>query len=342
MTQPVPVETGRILVIEDEPRLRFILERQLREAKDAHYEVRTAEDGIKGLAEVFRDPPELILLDVMMPGMDGFEVCRRIKSNPLTSRIPVIFLTAKSTVDDRLRGLELYADDYLTKPWEQQELLFRVRNQLKTRRAQLFSNALTGLPGNVLIETEITRRIGAGEKFAFLHLDLDQFKAFNDHYGYARGDALIRFTAALLHEQIQKHGGDGDFVGHIGGDDFVIVTVPPRATAVAEAVKTEFDARIGAQYDPEDKERGYITVLSSRQGGWNDFPILSITILIVTNLERDIQHSAQVSDIAKELKKIGKATPGSVVVPDRRTDGTVATPPTPPGPRVDRRRERKP
>jgi diguanylate cyclase (GGDEF)-like protein len=332
VTQPAPVETGRILVIEDEPRLRFILERQLREAKDAHYEIRTAEDGVKGLAEVFRDPPELILLDVMMPGLDGFEVCRRIKSNPLTSRIPVIFLTAKSTVDDRLRGLELYADDYLTKPWEQQELLFRVRNQLKTRRAQLFSNALTGLPGNVLIETEITRRIAAGEKFAFLHLDLDAFKAFNDHYGYVRGDALIRFTAALLHEQIQKHGGEGDFVGHIGGDDFVIITMPQRAQTVADSVRSEFDTRIGAQYDPSDRERGYITVLSSRQGGMKDFPILSITILIVTNVGRDIQHSAQVSDIAKELKKIGKATKGSVVVPDRRSDGSfiVATGPEPP------------
>jgi diguanylate cyclase (GGDEF)-like protein len=340
VTQPAPVETGRILVIEDEPRLRYILERQLKEAKDARYEVRTAEDGVKGLAEVFRDPPELILLDVMMPGLDGFEVCRRIKSNPLTSRIPVIFLTAKSTVDDRLRGLELYADDYLTKPWEQQELLFRVRNQLKTRRAQLFSNALTGLPGNVLIETEITRRIAAEEKFAFLHLDLDAFKAFNDHYGYVRGDTLIRFTASLLHEQIQKHGGDGDFVGHIGGDDFVIITVPQRAQAVADAVRAGFDTRIGAQYDPADRERGYITVLSSRQGGMKDFPILSITILIVTNVGRDIQHSAQVSDIAKELKKIGKATKGSVVVPDRRSDGSFVVAAT--EPKKGERRKPKP
>lgn len=333
MTQPAPVESGRILVIEDEPRLRFILERQLKEAKDAKYEVRTAEDGVKGLAEVFRDPPELILLDVMMPGLDGFEVCRRIKSNPLTSRIPVIFLTAKSTVDDRLRGLELFADDYLTKPWEQQELLFRVRNQLKTRRAQLFSNALTGLPGNVLIETEITRRIAGNEKFAFLHLDLDAFKAFNDHYGYVRGDTLIRFTAALMHEQIQKHGGEGDFVGHIGGDDFVIITVPQRSQIIAEAVRHEFDTRIGAQYDPADRERGYVTVLSSRQGGMKDFPVLSITILIVTNVGRDIQHSAQVSDIAKELKKIGKAAKGSIVVPDRRSDGSfvVSGPDAPPG-----------
>ena len=330
MGEAAPRETGRILVIEDEPRLRFILERQLKDAKDAQYDVRSAEDGLKGLAEILRDPPELILLDVMMPGLDGFEVCRRLKSNPLTSRIPVIFLTAKSTLDDRLRGLELFADDYITKPWEQQELLFRVRNQLRTRRAQLSSNALTGLPGNVLIETELSRRIANGEKFAFLHLDLDHFKAFNDHYGYARGDALIRFTAALLHQQIHNHGIPSDFVGHIGGDDFVIITVPGRSLAIAEAVKSEFDARVPAQYDEADRERGHITVLSSRQGGYTDFRVLSITILIVSNVGRDIQHSAQVSDIAKELKKIGKATAGSVVVPDRRSDGTFVAPVTPP------------
>ena len=215
--QTPTADSGRILVIEDEPRLRFILKKQLEDAKDAKYEVRTAEDGLKGLEEIRRDPPDLILLDVMMPGLNGFDVCMRLKSDPLTSRIPVIFLTAKSALDDRLRGLEVFADDYLTKPWEHLELLFRVRNQLKTRRAQLQSNALTGLPGNVLIETELTRRITAGEKFAFLHLDLDYFKAFNDYYGYGRGDSMIRFTASILHQTIERHGGDKDFVGHIGG-----------------------------------------------------------------------------------------------------------------------------
>ncbi len=322
---PIP-DSGRILVIEDEPRLRSILRMQLETAKDAKYDVRTAEDGLVGLEEVRRDPPDLILLDVMMPGLNGFDVCKKLKSDPLTSRIPIIFLTAKSTLEDRLQGLEAFADDYLTKPWEHMELLFRVRNQLKTRRAQLQSNALTGLPGNVLIETELTRRIAAGERFAFLHLDLDYFKAFNDFYGYARGDALIRFTASLLHEVIENEGGDKDFVGHIGGDDFVIITVPDRAARVAETIRAAFDLRIGGQYDPEDRARGYITVHSSRQGGVQNFEILSITILIVTNVARDIQHSAQVADVAKELKKIGKAKRGSCVIPDRRSDGSPVLP----------------
>jgi diguanylate cyclase (GGDEF)-like protein len=326
VTQNPTTDVGRILVIEDEPRLRAILKMQLETAKDARYEVRTAEDGLKGLDEVRRDPPDLILLDVMMPGMDGYDVCRRLKSDPLTSRIPIIFLTAKSNLEDRLHGLESFADDYVTKPWEHLELLFRVRNQLKTRRAQLQSNALTGLPGNVLIETELSRRIAAREKFAFLHLDLDYFKSFNDYYGYARGDTLIRFTASLLHEVLEREGGDRDFVGHIGGDDFVIITVPERAMAVAETIRSEFDRRVADQYDTQDRERGFITVHSSRQGGVQRFEFLSITVLVVSNVQRDIQHSAQVADVAKDLKKIGKATKGSCVIPDRRSDGTPVFP----------------
>jgi diguanylate cyclase (GGDEF)-like protein len=326
VTQNPITDVGRILVIEDEPRLRAILKMQLETAKDARYEVRTAEDGLKGLDEVRRDPPDLILLDVMMPGMDGYDVCKRLKSDPLTSRIPIIFLTAKSNLEDRLQGLESFADDYVTKPWEHLELLFRVRNQLKTRRAQLQSNALTGLPGNVLIETELSRRISAREKFAFLHLDLDYFKSFNDYYGYARGDTLIRFTASLLHEVLEREGGDRDFVGHIGGDDFVIITVPDRATAVAETIRSEFDRRVAGQYDTQDRERGFITVHSSRQGGIQNFEFLSITVLVVSNVQRDIQHSAQVADVAKELKKIGKAKKGSCVIYDRRSDGTPVFP----------------
>ena len=327
MSQNVPpLETGRILVIEDDPKLRFIIQKQLEGAKDTRYEVRTADDGVKGLEEVHRDPPELILLDVMMPGMDGYEVCRRLKGNPITSRIPIIFLTAKASFEDRLHGLELYADDYVSKPWAQAELLFRVRNQLKTRRGQLHSNALTGLPGNVLIDGELTRRITDEEKFAFLFIDLDNFKAYNDYYGYARGDKVIRFVASLLGERIGRSGAAGDFVGHIGGDDFVVITVPERGVALADSVREEFDARIRAHYDDKDLARGHITVHSSRQGGVNNFDVMSITILVVSNVGRNIRHSAEVSDIAKELKKRGKAIKGSIVLSDRRSDGTLLTP----------------
>ena len=327
MSQAAPApETGRILVIEDDPKLRFIIQMQLTDAKDSVYEVRTAEDGVRGLEEVRRDPPDLILLDVMMPRLDGYEVCRQLKANPLTSRIPIIFLTAKSTFEDKIHGLELFADDYLTKPWAQNELLFRVRNQLKTRRGQLQSNALTGLPGNVLIESELSRRIAQGEKFAYLHIDLDYSKAYNDYYGHARGDVVIRYVAAMLQAQLQKDGQPGDFVGHIGGDDFVVITTPERSILIGDAIRSSFDATIASQYDEQDLKRGHIMVLSSRQGGVQKFELMTVTILVVSNVGRDIHHGAQVVDVSKELKKQGKAMRGSVVVSDRRSDGSPIVP----------------
>jgi PleD family two-component response regulator len=332
VSQNQNIESAKILVIEDEAPLRTILQMTLQNAKDAAYVVRTAADGMSGLAEVQRDPPDLILLDIMMPGMDGIEVCRRLKESPVTSRIPVIFLTAKTEEKDRIHGLEVFADDYLTKPWQQEELLFRVRNQLRTRRAQLQSNPLTGLPGSVLIDAELSRRIAAGEKFAFLMVDLDRFKSYNDYYGYARGDTVIRFLASILHTQVARLGAPADFVGHIGGDDFVIITEPHRARPMGDALKEEFDAHVGALYDEADRRRGYITVLSSRQGGVTDFGLMSVTIAIVTNVHRVIDHSAQVSDIAKDVKKRGKAMRGSVVLEDRRTPSSppVSAPGTPP------------
>lgn len=331
MSQLDQVESAKILVIEDEPPLRTILQMTLQSAKGASYVVRTAQDGLSGLAEVQRDPPDLILLDVMMPGMDGFEVCRRLKENPLTSRIPVILLTAKTAEKDRIHGLEVYADDYVTKPWQQDELLFRVRNQLRTRRAQLQSNPLTGLPGNVLIDAELSRRIAAGEKFAFLMIDLDRFKSYNDYYGYARGDSVIRFVASILHGELARRGAPGDFVGHIGGDDFVIITTPHRARPIAESIKEQFDAHVGAMYDEADRRRGYITILSSRQGGVTDFDLMSITIAIVTNVHREIEHGARVSDLAKDVKKRGKAMRGSVVLEESRRSSAGAPPVAAPG-----------
>ena len=326
MSQTEPREHAKILVVEDEAPLRAVLQLALRNAPGADYDVRTAEDGVQALEEVRRDPPDLILLDVMMPGMDGYEVCRVLKDGPLTSGIPVIFLTALAGEDDRLKGLEAYADDYIAKPFSPAEVLIRVRNQLRTRRAQLQSNPLTGLPGNILIEAELSRRIAAGQKFAFVMVDIDRFKSYNDYYGYARGDTVIRYLASMLRTEVGRHGSPGDFIGHIGGDDFVVITRPDCAMALGNAIKERFDGEVGSLYDEADRRRGFITVISSRQGGVTDFDLMSITIVSVTNLHHQVRHSAQVSDMAKEVKKRGKAMKGSVVLPERRSS---ASPPLP-------------
>ncbi len=306
----------KILVVEDEASLRKILQMQL---AGAGYEVETAEDGVDGLEKVKQNPPDLVLLDVMMPRMDGSEVCRQLKANFLTSQIPVIMLTALGELRDKVAGLDVGANDYMTKPYALDELLIRMRNILRFSKLQREANPLTGLPGNVAIESEATGRIQSGELFAFLYLDIDHFKAFNDYYSYQDGDFAIKKTAMIILTAVRHIGGSGDFVGHVGGDDFVVFSTPEHARAIADEIKREFDAQMPQLYKEEDRERGYVQVMN-RQNVVTKAPLMSITIAGVTNIGRSITHVGQLSDMAAELKRHGKSKPSSQIVWERRGD----------------------
>lgn len=308
------VQPAKILVVEDEPSLRTLL-RAILEA--AGYVVRMAEDGVYGLEMVQEETPDLILLDVMMPRMDGYEVCRRLKSNYATSQIPIIMLTAKAEAEDRFQGLDYGANDYVTKPYEQRELLVRVRNLLQWGKLQRDANPLTGLPGNHVIEAELTSRIARQDPFVFMYVDIDNFKAFNDFYSYQKGDQALRLCAMLLRESTERLGVPGDFVGHIGGDDFVLIVASARAREIADAVVRRFDDEIPALYSKTDRARGYIQVVN-RQGELERYGLMTITIAAVSNENRALTHVAQVSDVAAELKKYGKEQRRSIVVWDRR------------------------
>ncbi|MFH0777726.1 MAG: response regulator [Candidatus Eisenbacteria bacterium] len=306
----------KILVVEDDPNIRQVLELQL---QGAGYQVQAVEDGIKALEAVARELPDLILLDLMMPRMDGYEVCRRLKEDFHTSRVPVIMVTAKASTAEKVEGLECGANDYLTKPYNSKELIARVKTALQWSQTQREANPLTGLPGNISIETELTRRINSRSPFAFAYCDLDYFKSFNDYYGYNRGDKAIKMIAEILLRTVEKHGTEGDFVGHIGGDDFVYITVPSNAEPIGQRVIEEFEQRVRFLYNEEDRKRGHLEV-KSRRGGIERFPFMSITIAVVTSDSHAIDHVAKVSDIASELKAYGKSLPGSVVVRERRTE----------------------
>jgi diguanylate cyclase (GGDEF)-like protein len=307
---------GKILVVEDEAALRTILKLQL---EGAGYEVATAQDGVEGLERVNGDPPDLILLDLMMPRMDGCEVCRRLKSSFVTSHIPVIMLTARGELRDKLAGLEIGANDYVSKPYSHQELLARVRNILQWSRAQREANPLTGLPGNAAIDAEVRSRIDSGEPFAFLYVDIDNFKAFNDYYSYQKGDEAIKLTASIILHSVGRYGGEEDFVGHIGGDDFVVISSPARSELIADEIVREFDEKILQLYTPADRNRGFIEAVN-RQNVLTVVPLMSITVAGVTNESRSIVHVGQLSDKAGELKRYGKSRAGSIVVWERRSD----------------------
>jgi PleD family two-component response regulator len=310
-----------ILIVEDDPSLRRVLRMQL-EAEG--YRVSEAENGATGLSILQHESPDLVILDVMMPEMDGYTVCQKIREQRRFQQMPVIFLTAKDAAESRIMSLDNGANDYLTKPYNRHELLLRVRNHINTGRAQRDANPLTGLPGNAAIELEVRSRLDRREEFALLYLDLDNFKAYNDTYSYRAGDRVIQLTAQLLNNVFTTYGQPGDFIGHIGGDDFVAITSLDKADAVCEAFVQSFDRAVLDHYGPEDRARGYVEV-ENRRFQMERFPLVSVTIALVETDRYHIDHIAMLNDVVSDLKKRGKRIPGSVVVRDQRT----SAPPVP-------------
>ncbi len=308
----------RILVVDDEPNIRRILSFLL---EQRGYRILTAANGLEALEIAEAELPDLMLLDLMMPHMDGYEVCRRLRENFATAQIPVIMVTAKGEVSDKVKGLQGGANDYLTKPYDNKELVARVQNVLEWSRAQRQANPLTGLPGNQAIEHRLQAAIENGMGFSFLYIDIDHFKAYNDHYGYGRGDEVIRFTATLIRECVHEIGSEGDFIGHIGGDDFCILTGPEKGEELGQLIAARFESESLALIDPVDIAAGFLEV-RSRQGGIERVPFPSLTIAVVLDNGADFEHWARVSDAAVELKAYGKSLQGNCVVKERRHAGT--------------------
>lgn len=180
------------------------------------------------------------------------------------------------------------------------------------------ANPLTKLPGNTMIREEVESRIKANEKFVAIHVDLDNFKAYNDHYGIAKGDEIIKFTASVLHNAVKTKGSAGDFIGHEGGDDFFMITRPEKAEAVANEIITEFDSKVRGFYTKEDLQAGYI-LEKSRRGDMVKFPIMTISLAGVTNQYRAISSYGELTNIAVAVKSKVKQIEKSTFLMDRRT-----------------------
>jgi diguanylate cyclase (GGDEF)-like protein len=310
MLQPRP----KVLIADDDHNLRELL----MEAFPKHkFEVYQSADGDETWETVKDLRPDIVLLDIMMPGMDGLEVCRLMRDNPGTRNIPVIMLTAKAQLKDKLEGIESGADDYVTKPFDPLELQARIEMHLRRYLRESDMSPITELPGNKAIDRELEARLESGKRFAFCYADLDDFKAYNDYYGFHAGSEVIRMTGNILAEAVMAQGSADDFLGHVGGDDFIILTSIEKSEPVCREIISRFDERIPSFYQPEDVEKGYI-VSVDRRGYVMKFPIMTISISIVHNAYRQLDDSAQVGRIAAELKKYAKDLEGSVYVFDRR------------------------
>jgi len=259
----------------------------------------------------------MIVLDVLMPGIDGYRCAEMIRADPAIGMAPIMFLSARSDTADKVRAFRSGAEDYMVKPFDAAELLARVGKALDRQARELGASPTTQLPGADAIQGEIERRLANGDASAVAcYLDLDNLKAFNDYYGYAKANAVIRQTGDVIRHVVKHFGGPGDFIGHIAGDDFVFVTSAENADTVCREICERFDHLIRLYYDPADRQRGYIET-KDRFGVQRKFPIMSVSIAAIS-LARAKTY-AGLAELAAVGKRAAKAFPGSTYVRDGQT-----------------------
>lgn len=298
---------ANILVVEDERLIAGLLKETL---QVEGYQVVTVRRGEDAVQYTLRETPHLLLLDMKLPDMDGYEVIRQLRSHPKSMHIPIIALSALDSSANKVRAFELGVDDYVTKPFDTDELLARVRTQLR-RVQQNFLSPLIGLPGGYQVELAIKRKLTSADPWSILYLDLDNFKAFNDAYGFLTGNDLIRLVGRISQCVVRDYGNPDDFVGHIGGDDYVIVTTPDRARNLCHRISSQYKAESWAFYHPEDQRRGSISGVD-RKGRPYQFPLVSLSIGVVNNQIRRSHTLQEVSYLAAEAKCHAKQSDDNV------------------------------
>lgn len=307
----------RILLLHSDP---AEIERLTAGLSRSGFSVAAANADNVAIHELVHDPPCLVVAAEGANGRSADSLARDLRADPFLGRLPLIILVRDIRIND-LDWATLGVDDYIAVPYRLEEVTQRVRLCLSRLARSLDANPLTRLPGNSTILHETTARIDSRAPFALAYLDIDNFKSFNDRYGYARGDEVLVVTCRILTTVVSELAGTDGFVGHVGGDDFVFMSAPATIDAICRTLIKRFDLVIPDFYDPDDRQKGCIDSVD-RRGNRERFPIMSLSIAVVTNEGRTISHPGDVSKIASELKKVAKGLQGSVFVKDqRRADG---------------------
>lgn len=311
----------KILMIDDEPDKIFIFTTIL---KRHGFQVGTASTAREGLERIGEFRPDLVLLDINMPDMNGHAVRERLKERPATRNVPIVMFSSSDQLTDKLLSLKSGADDYITKDVDHQELVARLDALIRRYKESLGANPLTRLPGNHAIEEDIQFRIQLNKDrktpFAVCYADLDHFKAYNDVYGFKHGDEAIKKTAEIIMKVVDEKGSGDDFVGHIGGDDFVFVlSRHERIDDICSEIIRQADAYFPVLYSEADRRKGFI-VTKNRKEQTDQFPLMSLSIAVVSNENRPLTSVGQIAQIASEVKKVVKSKPGSNYWIDRRSE----------------------
>lgn len=284
---------GRLLIVEDD----FDISNMLRIYFDSQgYETIVATRGEEALEVCRHKLPNLVILDIMLPDINGYEVCRDLRSNLRTSHIPIIFLTQKDERSDQIAGLEMGADDYITKPFDLQLLLLRVEGALRRASWLNLTSPVTGLPSSKLIEEQL-REIIRRKDWSVLYIGINHVSGFKDAYGFVAGDDVLRFTAMLLTEVVDEAGTGDDFIGHIGGDEFIIVSKPETSPRLKSRLIQRFNEEVETFYNFQDRERGYIEMDGGKQ------PLMTLAVGLIYHDTVEFSDIREITEIAAEARR---------------------------------------
>ena len=283
---------------------------------DAGFDVRTAKSGSAILDVVQDAPPQCFIVPRSFPGTGSLSLVEELKGDNIYGHVPILM----ALEEQELKAVDwahTVADDYVVGQVPATDLIARVSLCIQRAQRDINANPLTGLPGNLTIFREAERRLKLGEPFAVAYLDLDKFKPFNDKYGFARGDEVLKMTARVLMSVLRNQQSRDMYVGHVGGDDFIFMTPSDLVEAVSQEVIQNFDLIVPNFYDEDDKEREGIESVD-RQGNKEFFPMMGCSIAIVDTQLSGIKTSAEISQRSAEVKKFAKSVQGSNYVIDRR------------------------
>ena len=289
---------SRLLVVEDDVDIANMLKIYF---SGLEFEVDVAHRGSEALEKTKHVLPHLIVLDIMLPDIDGYEVCRNLRTSTRTSHIPVIFLTQKDERSDKLQGLELGADDYITKPFDIEELKLRVQGAIRRSERESLTDPRSGLPAGRLIEEQL-RRIIREQNWALLDLRLNHFDAFKDVYGFVAGDDVMRFAAMMIGEVVDEAGTRNDFIGHAGGDNFIVITTNDAALRMKQRVKERFAVEIQSHYNFIDRQQGFMQAPKA-DGGMEKVPFMTMSVGIVSPSQRSFTDIREITELAADARR---------------------------------------
>jgi DNA-binding response OmpR family regulator len=290
---------ARLLIVEDDHDISQMLDIYF---MGLGFDVDVAPRGEDALDKTKQIMPHLIILDIMLPDIDGYEVCRRLRINTRTSHIPVIFLTQKDERSDKLQGLELGADDYITKPFDIEELRLRVQNAIARAERESLTDPQSGLPSGRIIEDQL-RKLIREKDWALFDIRINHLDAFKEAYGFISANDVLRFTGMLLGDVLDQIGTTTyDFIGHAGGDNFVVISdFDPSKNSVVR-LKEKFSDAIKTHYNFLDRDQGYL-LIQDEKGGSEKVPLMTLSIGMVSPSTHQFADIREITELAAEERR---------------------------------------